>query len=122
MNKLEAFYAFVVATLMRLSERVYAAVPAYAGTAARRVEQALVTESMRTRGNRGQAAGGNLVALVVGIAVAVIVAVGVAIPITNDVIASSNLTGITATVVGFIPVMLGLLIFVATAAPIMRRT
>lgn len=80
----------------------------------KRLKQFLQTE-------RAQA-GGNLVALVVGIAVAVIVAVGVAIPITNDVISSANLTGITATVVGFIPVMLGLLIFVATAAPIMRRT
>jgi len=50
------------------------------------------------------------------------VTVGVAIPITNDVIASSNLTGITALIVGFIPVMLGLMIFVATAAPIMART
>ena len=73
------------------------------------------------RDDRAQA-GGNLVALVVGIAVAVIVAVGVAIPITNEVINTSNLTGITATVVGFIPVMLGLLIFVATASPIMSRT
>lgn len=77
---------------------------------------------MLARDEGGQMGAGNLVALVVGIAVAVIVAVGVAIPITNDVIASSNLTGITATVVGFIPVMLGLLVFVATAAPIMRRT
>lgn len=76
----------------------------------------------RFAGDDRAQAGGNLVALVVGIAVAVIVAVGVAIPITNDVIDDSNLTGITATVVGFIPVMLGLLIFVATASPIMRRT
>lgn len=64
----------------------------------------------------------NLTGLIVGIAVAGIVGVGVGIPLINDVIASSNLTGITATVVGFIPVMLGLLIFVATASPIMRRT
>lgn len=71
--------------------------------------------------NRAQA-GGNLVSLVIGIAVAVIVGVGVAIPITNDVIASSNLTGLTATIVGFIPVMVGVLIFVATVGPIMSRT
>jgi VIT1/CCC1 family predicted Fe2+/Mn2+ transporter len=70
---------------------------------------------------RAQATG-NLVSLVVGVAVAVIVGVGVAIPIVNDVIQDSNLTGITATIVGFIPVMLGVLIFVATVGPIMRRT
>lgn len=69
--------------------------------------------------DRGQ---GNLTGLIVGIAVAAIVGIGVGIPIVNQVTASSNLTGITATIVDFIPVMLGLLIFVATASPIMRRT
>ena len=48
-----------------------------------------------------RAQSGNLVSLVIGIAVAVIVGVGVAIPITNDVLASSNITGLTATIVGF---------------------
>jgi len=72
------------------------------------------------RANRAQA--GNLVSVVVGVAVAVIVGVGVAIPIVNDVIAQSNMSGITATIVGFIPVMLGVLIFVATVGPIMRRS
>lgn len=71
--------------------------------------------------HRGQR-GGNLVSLVIGIAVAVIVGVGVSIPIVNDVIASANLSGLTATIVGFIPVMLGVLIFVATVGPIMART
>ncbi|WP_423745104.1 hypothetical protein V5735_03500 (plasmid) [Haladaptatus sp. SPP-AMP-3] len=71
--------------------------------------------------NRAQS-GGNLVSLIIGIAVAVIVGVGVAIPITNDVISSSNVTGLTATIIGFIPVMLGVLIFVATVGPIMART
>lgn len=69
--------------------------------------------------DRGQ---GNLTGLIVGIAVAAIVGIGVGIPIVNQVTASANLTGITATIVDFIPVMLGLLIFVATASPIMRRT
>lgn len=71
---------------------------------------------------REDRAQGNLVSLVIGIAVAVIVGVGVAIPIVNDVINTSNLTGLTATIVGFIPVMLGVLIFVATVGPIMNRT
>jgi hypothetical protein len=68
---------------------------------------------------RGQ---GNLTGLIIGIAVAAIVGVGVGIPVINDVINSAGLTGITATVVGFIPIMLGLLIFVAAASPIMNRT
>lgn len=72
--------------------------------------------------NDEKAQSSNLTGLIVGIAVAAIVGVGVGIPIINDVIASSNMSGITATVVGFIPVMLGLLIFVATASPIMSRT
>ncbi|RDZ99790.1 hypothetical protein DEQ92_20810 [Haloferax sp. Atlit-6N] len=66
-------------------------------------------------------AGGNLVSTVLGIAVAVIVGVGVAIPVVNDVLADANITGLTATIVGFIPVMLGVLIFVATVGPIMGQ-
>lgn len=77
--------------------------------------------SVAAMDNRGQAGAGGLIRLVIGIAVAVIVAVGVAIPIVNDVIAQSNLTGLTALIVGFIPVMLGVLIFVATVSPIMNR-
>jgi len=69
-----------------------------------------------------RAQGSNLTGLIIGVAVAAIVGVGVGIPIINDVIASANLSGITATVVGFIPIMLGLLIFVAAASPIMNRT
>jgi len=72
--------------------------------------------------NDTRAQGTNLVGLILGIVVAAIVAIGVGIPIIQDVISSSNLTGTTALVVGFIPVMLGLMIFVATASPIMRRT
>lgn len=71
------------------------------------------------RADRAQMAGGNLVSAVIGIAVSTIVAVGVTIPIVNDVIGSANLSGITATVVGFIPVMIGVLVFVATVGPIM---
>jgi hypothetical protein len=69
-----------------------------------------------------RAQGGNLSGLMVGIAVAAIIGIGVAIPIVNDVISSSSVSGITATVLDFIPIMLGLLIFVAAASPIMNRT
>ena len=48
--------------------------------------------------------GGKIMIVIFG----TILLVAVAIPITNDVIASANLTGTTATVVGFIPLFLGL--------------
>jgi hypothetical protein len=47
--------------------------------------------------------------------------VAVGSPVINDAISSANLSGTTALIVGFIPVMIGLMIFVATASPIMRR-
>lgn len=43
----------------------------------------------------------------------VITIVGVGIPITQQVIDTANLTGITATVVSFIPVFLALVVLVA---------
>ncbi len=64
----------------------------------------------------------NLVQLFLGIAIAFIVGVGVAVPILNDVISSTNFSnGMTETVVGYVPLFLGLLLLVAVAAPIMRR-
>jgi len=84
-----------------------------------KAEVAGIVAGLIPEDNRAQ---GNMTGLIIGIAVAAIVGVGVGIPIINDVIASSNLSGITATVVGFIPIMLGLLIFVAAASPIMNRT
>lgn len=118
----ELLYVWVYARLLSLVERNAEFYPTARGRQAfARLEASLPTvrafAAMDTR-----AQGGNLVSLVIGIAVAVIVGVGVSIPIVNDVIASSNLTGLTATIVGFIPVMLGVLIFVATVGPIMRRT
>lgn len=72
-----------------------------------------------TRADRGQS---NLVQLFLGIAIAFIVGVGVAIPILNDTISSTNFTNsMTETVVGYVPLFLGLLLLVAVAAPIMRR-
>lgn len=65
---------------------------------------------------------GNLVGLIIGIVIAAIVGIAVGIPVINDVISSANLSGTTALIVGFIPVMIGLMIFVATASPIMKRT
>lgn len=59
---------------------------------------------------KGQAAG--ILAFVVGI----IILVAVAIPVTTSVISDANLSGTTATVVGFIPLFLGLVGLVGAAA------
>ena len=48
--------------------------------------------------------GGRIMAVIFG----VILLVGAAIPITQSVIDTANLTGTTATVVGFVPLFLGL--------------
>ena len=45
---------------------------------------------------------------VLGVIFGTILIVAVAIPVTLDVISDANLTGTTATVVGFIPLFLGL--------------
>jgi hypothetical protein len=48
--------------------------------------------------------GGKVLTVIFG----TIMIVAVAIPVTQSVITSANLTGVTATVVGFIPLFLGL--------------
>lgn len=45
---------------------------------------------------------------VMGVIFAVILIVGAGIPITTSVVADANLTGVTATIVGFIPIFLAL--------------
>jgi VIT1/CCC1 family predicted Fe2+/Mn2+ transporter len=47
---------------------------------------------------------GSIVAVIVGI----VLIVAAAIPVTQDVIADANLSGVTATVVGLIPLFLGI--------------
>lgn len=46
----------------------------------------------------------------------IVLLVGVSIPITTDLIANASLTGLTATVVSFIPVMLGVAGLVGAAS------
>jgi hypothetical protein len=60
--------------------------------------------------------GAGMVGTIIGLVVAIIVLVAVAIPVTNQVIADANLTGTTATVVGLIPLFLGLLGLLMVAA------
>lgn len=55
------------------------------------------------KGKKGQI-GGRILVVIFG----TILIVAVAIPITGDVIDTANLTGITSTIVGFIPVFLAL--------------
>ena len=45
---------------------------------------------------------------VLGVVIGIILVVGVAIPVSQDVIDSANLTGLSATIVGFIPVFLAI--------------
>lgn len=53
----------------------------------------------------------NVIAFIIGI----IMILGVGIPVSTQVIASSNLTGISATIVSFIPVFLAVGALVAAA-------
>lgn len=64
---------------------------------------------------------GGLVAAFISILVAVIVGVGVAIPVVTQTINNASLTGTTLTVVQLIPLMIGLVLFVAVAGLISMR-
>lgn len=79
-------------------------------------------EAVQARGQAYARGQGNLVGLIIGVTISAIVGIGVGVPIMNQVIADANLSGTTALIAGFIPVMLTLMVFVATAAPIMQRT
>lgn len=48
------------------------------------------------------------VGVILAVIIGIILSVGVAIPVSQDVIDDSNLTGLTATIVGFVPVFLGI--------------
>ena len=78
-------------------------------------------EQMRSRKAAYDLNQTNLAGLILGIVIAGIMGVAVAIPVLNDVIASANLSGTTATVVGLIPLFIGLLVLVAVASPLMNR-
>ena len=64
---------------------------------------------------------GGLVTAFISILVATIVGVGVAIPVVQDTITNASLTGTTLTIVNLIPLMIGLVLFVAIAALITVR-
>lgn len=72
---------------------------------------------------RGQAMGGgtNLVGLFMGLLIAAIVAISVFIPVVNDAISSSSVTGNTQTILELLPLFAALLLLIALASPLMRR-
>lgn len=74
-------------------------------------------EERVSREDRGQM---NLTGLFIGILVSGIVAMGIFIPIWNDMMASANLTGITDTVFGYVPLFVALMLLVGIAGPLMK--
>lgn len=67
---------------------------------------------------KGQA---GIAGALIGILIAVIIGVGVAIPVIQEVIVNASLTGTTLTVVNLIPLMIGVVLFVAVAALVALR-
>jgi len=51
----------------------------------------------------------------INIMIAVIIGVGIAIPVVIQTIANSSITGITATILGYIPLLMGVVLLVAVA-------
>lgn len=92
-----------------------------ATTAMEVIGQDTQAEEMRARKTAYDYNQTNLAGLILGIVIAGIMGVAVAIPVLNDVINSANLSGTTATVVGLIPLFIGLLVLVAVASPLMNR-
>lgn len=68
---------------------------------------------------RGQ--GTNLTGLFIGLLIAAIVAIQVFIPVVNDAIASSNVSGTTLTILELLSLFASLLLLIALASPLMRR-
>lgn len=64
---------------------------------------------------------GNLAGLFIGVMVAVIIGVGVVIPVVQDILAESNVSGTTALILGLIPLMIGVMLIVSLASPLMQR-
>lgn len=73
-----------------------------------------------SRHDRGQG-GSNLVSLFIGVMIAAVIAIQVVIPVINDALASSNVSGITATILGLVTTFIGLLLLISVASPLMRR-
>lgn len=68
---------------------------------------------------RGQ--GTNMVGLFIGLLIAAIVVVQVFIPVIQDAIANSGVSGTEQTILELLPLFASLLLLIALAAPLMRR-
>jgi uncharacterized membrane-anchored protein YitT (DUF2179 family) len=62
-----------------------------------------------------------MVGLFIGILIAAIVVLQVFIPVVNDAIASSGITGTPLTIAELLPLFASLLLLIALAGPLMRR-
>ncbi len=51
----------------------------------------------------------------ISIMIAVIIGVGVAIPVIQEMIDNASITGMTATIIGYVPLLLGVVLLVAVA-------
>lgn len=79
----------------------------------------MVRQGFLAGANRGQ---GNLSSLFIGIMVATIIGVAVVIPVINDTIEQSNISGTELTIIGLIPLFVALLLLISLASPLMKRT
>lgn len=65
--------------------------------------------------NKGFTAAVNPVDFVISIVIVAIIVAAVAIPVIQEVLSQSNITGIPATILSIIPVFLGLLVLILIA-------
>lgn len=66
--------------------------------------------------------GTNLAGYMIGFLVSAIIGIAVVIPTINDVLASANITGTTATILSYVTTLLAVLLLVAVAGPLLNRT
>ena len=67
---------------------------------------------------RAQAA---LAGVFIGLLIAVIIGVGVVIPVITETIENASLTGMTGAILGYLPVMIAIVLFVSVAGVVMVR-
>lgn len=65
--------------------------------------------------------GGSLAGLMIGVLIAAIIAINVFIPVVNDAIANSNVSGTTQTILSLLGLFAALLVLVSLAGPLMGR-
>jgi len=62
-----------------------------------------------------------LVGAFIGVLVSVIVGVGIVIPVITDTIENSSITGMTATILNYMPILLAVVLLVAIAGLVSMR-